>query len=161
MILDSETTLRAGLYTTSTSLRLTASGEDTLNEISLLDTSAAVQFEPESVKNVEVNYREHFLVFGNMEHRHGQFGADWDEEFTSKFRRSLQAEPLLPSVTQIERMLSGDEAVEGTISNPTEIAVTEVQPSVHGMLPGSKILRPQERTRYGITFKPANGAKLS
>jgi hypothetical protein len=34
--------------------------------------------------------------------------TDWDEEFTSKFRRSLQAEPLLPSVTQIERMLFGD-----------------------------------------------------
>ncbi|KAJ7852541.1 kinase-like domain-containing protein, partial [Mycena leptocephala] len=33
--------------------------------------------------------------------------TDWDE-FTSKFRRSLQAEPLLPSVTQIERMLFGD-----------------------------------------------------
>ncbi|KAJ7828509.1 kinase-like domain-containing protein, partial [Mycena leptocephala] len=34
--------------------------------------------------------------------------TDWDGEFTSKFRRSLQAEPLLPSVTQIERMLFGD-----------------------------------------------------
>ncbi|KAJ7926289.1 kinase-like domain-containing protein [Mycena leptocephala] len=38
--------------------------------------------------------------------------TDWDGEFTSKFRRSLQAEPLLLSVTQIERMLFGDEAVE-------------------------------------------------
>ncbi|KAJ7818734.1 kinase-like domain-containing protein, partial [Mycena leptocephala] len=34
--------------------------------------------------------------------------TDWDGEFTSKFRRSLQAEPLLPLVTQIERMLFGD-----------------------------------------------------
>jgi hypothetical protein len=34
--------------------------------------------------------------------------TDWDEEFTSKFRRSLQAEPLLPPVTQIERMIFGD-----------------------------------------------------
>jgi hypothetical protein len=34
--------------------------------------------------------------------------TDWDEEFTSKFRRSLQVKPLLPSVTQIERMLFGD-----------------------------------------------------
>ncbi|KAJ7883507.1 kinase-like domain-containing protein [Mycena olivaceomarginata] len=33
--------------------------------------------------------------------------SDWSEEFTSKFRRS-QGEPLLPSVTQIERMLFGD-----------------------------------------------------
>ncbi|KAJ6551302.1 kinase-like domain-containing protein [Mycena capillaripes] len=33
--------------------------------------------------------------------------TDWDDKFTSKFRRSLQAEPLLPSVTQIERMLFG------------------------------------------------------
>ncbi|KAJ7883518.1 kinase-like domain-containing protein [Mycena olivaceomarginata] len=36
------------------------------------------------------------------------FTMDWSEEFTSKFRRTLQAEPLLPSVTQIERMLFGD-----------------------------------------------------
>jgi serine/threonine protein kinase len=34
--------------------------------------------------------------------------TDWDEEFTSKFRCSLKAEPLLPSVTEIERMLFGD-----------------------------------------------------
>ncbi|KAJ6551307.1 kinase-like domain-containing protein [Mycena capillaripes] len=34
--------------------------------------------------------------------------TDWDDKFTSKFRRSLQAEPLLPSMTQIERMLFGD-----------------------------------------------------
>ncbi|KAJ7882127.1 kinase-like domain-containing protein [Mycena leptocephala] len=32
--------------------------------------------------------------------------TDWDNKFTSKFRRSLQTRPLLPSVTQIERMLS-------------------------------------------------------
>jgi serine/threonine protein kinase len=31
--------------------------------------------------------------------------TDWDNKFTSKFRRSLQTRPLLPSVTQIERML--------------------------------------------------------
>ncbi|KAJ7934310.1 kinase-like domain-containing protein, partial [Mycena leptocephala] len=34
--------------------------------------------------------------------------TDWDEWFTSKFCGSLQAEPLPPSVTQIERMLFGD-----------------------------------------------------
>ncbi|KAF7377569.1 Protein kinase domain-containing protein [Mycena sanguinolenta] len=34
--------------------------------------------------------------------------TDWDEESTSKFRRSLQAEPLLPSVAQIEHILLGD-----------------------------------------------------
>jgi serine/threonine protein kinase len=33
--------------------------------------------------------------------------TDWDDKFTSKFRRSLQTQPLLPSVTQIERMLFG------------------------------------------------------
>jgi hypothetical protein len=33
---------------------------------------------------------------------------DWDPEFTSKFRRSQQAGPLLPTVTQIERILFGD-----------------------------------------------------
>jgi hypothetical protein len=34
--------------------------------------------------------------------------SDWNEEFTSKFRRSQQGRPLLPSVTQIEHMLFGD-----------------------------------------------------
>ncbi|KAJ6466800.1 kinase-like domain-containing protein [Mycena sanguinolenta] len=34
--------------------------------------------------------------------------TDWDEGSTSKFRRSLQAEPLLPSVAQMEHMLFGD-----------------------------------------------------
>jgi hypothetical protein len=34
--------------------------------------------------------------------------ADWSDEFTSKFRRSQQADPLLPTVAQIERMLFGD-----------------------------------------------------
>jgi hypothetical protein len=34
--------------------------------------------------------------------------TDWDDKFTSKFRRSLQAKPLLPSITQIEHMLFGD-----------------------------------------------------
>ncbi|KAJ7019357.1 kinase-like domain-containing protein [Mycena alexandri] len=33
--------------------------------------------------------------------------TDWDDTFTSKFRRSIQAQPLLPSVTQIEIMLFG------------------------------------------------------
>ncbi|KAJ6466793.1 kinase-like domain-containing protein [Mycena sanguinolenta] len=36
------------------------------------------------------------------------FTADWDEKSTCRFRRSVQAEPLLPSVTQIESMLFGD-----------------------------------------------------
>ncbi|KAJ7878757.1 kinase-like domain-containing protein [Mycena olivaceomarginata] len=40
------------------------------------------------------------------------FNADWSDEFTSKFRRSQQAEPLLPSVTQIEHMLFGEEAAK-------------------------------------------------
>ncbi|KAJ7300978.1 kinase-like domain-containing protein [Mycena albidolilacea] len=34
--------------------------------------------------------------------------TDWDDTFTSKFRRSLQTQPLLPSVTQIERILFGE-----------------------------------------------------
>ncbi|KAF8145106.1 kinase-like domain-containing protein [Mycena galopus ATCC 62051] len=33
---------------------------------------------------------------------------DWDETFTSKFRRSLQDQPLLPSVAQIEHLLFRD-----------------------------------------------------
>ncbi|KAJ7878749.1 kinase-like domain-containing protein [Mycena olivaceomarginata] len=35
---------------------------------------------------------------------------DWDETFTSKFRRSLQVQPLLPSVNQIEHILFGSES---------------------------------------------------
>ncbi|KAJ7130862.1 kinase-like domain-containing protein, partial [Mycena filopes] len=34
--------------------------------------------------------------------------TDWDEQFTSKFRRASQPQPLLPSVTQLECMLFGD-----------------------------------------------------
>ncbi|KAJ7088668.1 kinase-like domain-containing protein [Mycena epipterygia] len=37
-----------------------------------------------------------------------QSTTDWDEKFTCKFRRSLQAQPLLPSITQIERKIFGD-----------------------------------------------------
>jgi hypothetical protein len=37
-----------------------------------------------------------------------QSTTDWDDKFTSKFRRSLQGDPILPSVTQIEHMLFGD-----------------------------------------------------
>lgn len=36
------------------------------------------------------------------------FTTDWGDKSTSKFRRSLQARPLLPSVTQIEHMLFGE-----------------------------------------------------
>jgi hypothetical protein len=34
--------------------------------------------------------------------------SDWDDTFTSKFRRSMQVQCLLPSVAQIERMIFGD-----------------------------------------------------
>jgi hypothetical protein len=34
--------------------------------------------------------------------------TDWDDRFTSKFRRSLKTQPLVPSVAQIERMVFGD-----------------------------------------------------
>ncbi|KAJ7489303.1 kinase-like domain-containing protein [Mycena latifolia] len=38
--------------------------------------------------------------------------SDWDETFSSKCRRSMQVQPLLPSVTQIERLLFGDDVVQ-------------------------------------------------
>ncbi|KAJ7113534.1 hypothetical protein C8R44DRAFT_984739 [Mycena epipterygia] len=41
-----------------------------------------------------------------------QSTTDWNEQFSSKFRRSLQVQPLLPSVPQIERMIFGDESDE-------------------------------------------------
>ncbi|KAJ7113512.1 kinase-like domain-containing protein, partial [Mycena epipterygia] len=44
-----------------------------------------------------------------------QFTTDWDKRSSSKFRRSFQVQPLLPSVTQIERMIFGD----GSSSFPT------------------------------------------
>ncbi|KAJ6598358.1 kinase-like domain-containing protein [Mycena vulgaris] len=37
-----------------------------------------------------------------------QATADWDETYSSKFRRSLQTQPLLPSLAQIERILFDD-----------------------------------------------------
>ncbi|KAJ7113586.1 kinase-like domain-containing protein, partial [Mycena epipterygia] len=43
-----------------------------------------------------------------------QSTTDWDVKFSSKFRRSLQLQPLLPSVSQIERMIFGD----GSSSSP-------------------------------------------
>ncbi|KAJ7915382.1 kinase-like domain-containing protein [Mycena leptocephala] len=36
-----------------------------------------------------------------------QFTTDWDHTFTSRFRRSLQGQPSLPSVTEVERMIFG------------------------------------------------------
>ncbi|KAK6992505.1 kinase-like domain-containing protein [Favolaschia claudopus] len=37
---------------------------------------------------------------------------DWDHEFTAQFRRSLNMEPLLPSVNQLERTIFGAEEAE-------------------------------------------------
>ncbi|KAK7001925.1 kinase domain-containing protein [Favolaschia claudopus] len=34
--------------------------------------------------------------------------ADWDDQFTARFRRSINMEPLLPSVNQLERMIFGE-----------------------------------------------------
>jgi hypothetical protein len=45
-----------------------------------------------------------------------QSSLDWDEKLSSKFRRSLQEQPLLLSVTQIERIIFGD----GSSSSQTE-----------------------------------------
>jgi len=38
--------------------------------------------------------------------------TDWDEELTCRFRRSLQTQPLLPSVNQTEHMVFGDEVAK-------------------------------------------------
>ncbi|KAK6966795.1 kinase domain-containing protein [Favolaschia claudopus] len=35
--------------------------------------------------------------------------ADWDDQFTARFRRSINMEPLLPSVNQLERTIFGEE----------------------------------------------------
>ncbi|KAF8216023.1 hypothetical protein K438DRAFT_621510 [Mycena galopus ATCC 62051] len=39
--------------------------------------------------------------------------TDWDDQLTSRFRRSLHTQPLLPPVNQIEHMLFGHEVAEG------------------------------------------------
>ncbi|KAJ6618142.1 kinase-like domain-containing protein [Mycena sp. CBHHK59/15] len=46
-----------------------------------------------------------------------QFSADWDEKYSSKFRRSLQDHPLLPSVADIERIIFSNDADEGKCTN--------------------------------------------
>jgi serine/threonine protein kinase len=37
----------------------------------------------------------------------GSSGTDWDDQLTPRFRRSLEIQPLLPSMNQIEHMLFG------------------------------------------------------
>ncbi|KAK7026373.1 kinase domain-containing protein [Favolaschia claudopus] len=38
--------------------------------------------------------------------------SDWDDQFTAKFRRSINMQPLLPSVNQLERMIFGEEVAK-------------------------------------------------
>ncbi|KAK6966797.1 kinase domain-containing protein [Favolaschia claudopus] len=38
--------------------------------------------------------------------------SDWDDKFTAKFRRSINMQPLLPSVHEIECMIFGEECTE-------------------------------------------------
>ncbi|KAJ7666759.1 kinase-like domain-containing protein [Mycena polygramma] len=38
--------------------------------------------------------------------------TDWDDQFTSKFRRSFHSQPILPSVAEVERMIFGDEVAQ-------------------------------------------------
>ncbi|KAJ7768234.1 kinase-like domain-containing protein [Mycena metata] len=47
--------------------------------------------------------------------------TDWDDKFTSRFRRASQSQPLLPSILQIERMLFGDEAAGASPKNPIQL----------------------------------------
>jgi hypothetical protein len=54
--------------------------------------------------------------------------ADWNDEFTSKFRRSQQAEPLLPSVTQIERMLFGDGKFVSSVLSLSDFVIQRRSP---------------------------------
>ncbi|KAJ7442443.1 hypothetical protein FB451DRAFT_1376979 [Mycena latifolia] len=44
-------------------------------------------------------------------------GTDWDETSSSRFRRSLQDCPLLPSVVQIQRIIALDDIVEEQLDN--------------------------------------------
>ncbi|KAF8218343.1 hypothetical protein K438DRAFT_1557721, partial [Mycena galopus ATCC 62051] len=69
------------------------------------------------------------------------FSLDWDDQFTSKFRRSLQPQPLLPSVIHIERILFGDGSF--IILSSTHIyseLVIQRLPKVELFQPGKYIL---------------------
>ncbi|KAK6966788.1 kinase domain-containing protein [Favolaschia claudopus] len=45
--------------------------------------------------------------------------SDWDDQFTARFRRSINMQPLLPSVNQLERMIFGEEVAKGERTNTT------------------------------------------
>ncbi|KAJ6558073.1 kinase-like domain-containing protein [Mycena capillaripes] len=70
-------------------------------------------WEQEPVKRPKTAEIIQRLVSSPIGAKKGQCGTDWDETFSSKFRRSLQEWPLLPSVTAIERRIFGDAVVEG------------------------------------------------
>ncbi|KAK7026375.1 kinase domain-containing protein [Favolaschia claudopus] len=38
--------------------------------------------------------------------------ADWDDQFTAKFRRSINMKPLLPSLNELERMIFGEKVAK-------------------------------------------------
>jgi len=50
-----------------------------------------------------------------------QSTTDWDDTFTSKFRRSLQLQPPLPTVAEIKHMIFGDDARVTNIAPPKHI----------------------------------------
>ncbi|KAJ7047351.1 kinase-like domain-containing protein [Mycena alexandri] len=77
------------------------------------------------------------------------FAVDWDDTFTSKFRRSIQAQTLLPAVSQIEHMLFGEEIAQACHdcfpdssdkedssddSDSDSVEIDELEARLHGVL---------------------------
>jgi hypothetical protein len=44
---------------------------------------------------------------GEIQAQKAQSASDWDDTFTSRFRRHLLGQPLLPSVMEFERVIFG------------------------------------------------------
>ncbi|KAF7362739.1 Protein kinase domain-containing protein [Mycena venus] len=70
--------------------------------------------------------------------------TDWDNEMTSRFRRSLHTKPLLPSVAKIKSMLFGDEVDAGSLERAIEHFPVE-NSSASRNLKGSELERRSKR----------------
>ncbi|KAJ6581711.1 kinase-like domain-containing protein [Mycena capillaripes] len=86
----------------------------------------------------------------------GSSGTDWDDQLTSRFRRSLHTQPLLPSVNQIEHMLFGHEVAEGcSVCFPNQDCESQLAKDLPE--PGRRTKRPYEETTSDFSSAEALG----
>jgi hypothetical protein len=75
-------------------------------EITLCDTVIWVLlqdcWQQDPIMRPSVQQIVHQLFNPPIDAKKSQYVTDWDEMWTSKFRRQLQDRPLLPSITEIE-----------------------------------------------------------